>query len=195
MTTRDDQIVQEMIDRLRELQGSGEYVPLGRRVIAGEGLAGGGPLTADVTLSLSAAVTELLQAIDEMGGTSALTTEAELAAAVAPLAPREKVRPRVYYRDFTLMDPPSAAVTSPPIRIDGGCNLRAISVTVGTPGTKPVQVTVGTETVTVARGGSQGNIWVWVGHQAGDLVRVKVGATDAAEIVVSLRFEDAGVSS
>ena len=48
------QIVNEMIARLRALQGSGEYVPLARRVNAGAGLSGGGELSENVTVSLSA---------------------------------------------------------------------------------------------------------------------------------------------
>lgn len=54
------QIVQDMIVRLRELQGTGEYVPLTQQVIAGAGLAGGGPLSSNVTLSLNAANTAAL---------------------------------------------------------------------------------------------------------------------------------------
>lgn len=46
------QTVRTMIDRLRELQGTGEYVPLTTQVRAGTGLSGGGQLLEDVTLSL-----------------------------------------------------------------------------------------------------------------------------------------------
>lgn len=47
------QIVNQMVARLRELQGSGEYVPLARRVNAGPGLTGGGELSENVTVRLS----------------------------------------------------------------------------------------------------------------------------------------------
>ena len=58
-------IVQEMIDQLRLLQGSGEYVPLGRTVTAGTGLTGGGPLTADVTLALGQPERAAIQKIQD----------------------------------------------------------------------------------------------------------------------------------
>lgn len=57
------QIVNEMITRLRELQGSGEYVPLARTVAAGAGLTGGGSLEANVSLALTAENLDLLNRV------------------------------------------------------------------------------------------------------------------------------------
>ena len=58
-------IIQDMLEQLRLAQGSGEYVPLPRRITAGEGLAGGGDLTEDRTLSLSQQAQDAIQAVLE----------------------------------------------------------------------------------------------------------------------------------
>lgn len=80
------QIVQDMIVRLRELQGTGEYVPLTQQVIAGAGLAGGGPLSSNVTLSLNAASTA---AIDRLVSATWVTSAAPT---VTPTANRIALR-------------------------------------------------------------------------------------------------------
>ena len=48
-----EQIVETMIARLREMQATGESEIIGREIVAGEGLAGGGTLADDVTIRLS----------------------------------------------------------------------------------------------------------------------------------------------
>lgn len=190
---RSREIVEEMIRRLRELQGSGEFPPLGRKIIAGEGLAGGGTLEADVTLSLSPAAAEIVDAVEDAGGVPDLVTEEELRAAVAPLAVRSAVAPRVVYRDFTVVDPPSAPVSSPPLRVDAACTLTRVSVSVGSPGTRPVAVTVNGRAVTVPRGAGQATAEAKVALRPGETLRAEVSATDAAGIVVSARLEEPGV--
>ena len=96
-------------------------------------------------------------------------------------------------RGFTLMEPPAASITTPPVRIDKQCRIARISCTVGTPGTQAVRATVDGTTITVGAGSSQGTVSTNITKQAGNVIRVTIGATDAAGIVVSLRIEEPGV--
>lgn len=188
-------IVDEMIDRLRILQGSGEYVPLGRRVTAGVGLAGAGTLVNDITISLSPEALAAIEKVTELGDTAALATDAEVEAALAPYARRDQVAPMAVYRDFSVLEPPASQVTAPPLRIDADCQAVRVSVSVGTPGTRAVTATVNGQTITVAAGGSQGTRDLALTFRAGDVLRVTVASTDAAGIVVSVRLEEPGVTS
>ncbi|MFC3848899.1 hypothetical protein ACFORJ_01780 [Corynebacterium hansenii] len=192
---RATEIVDEMVDRLRVLQGSGEFVPLGRRVIAGTGLAGGGTLVNDITVSLSPDATTAIEKLTALGDTAHLATDEEVTAAIAPLARRDQVAPRIVYRDFSVLDPPASQITAPPLRIDADCQAASVSVSVGTPGTRSVTATVGGQTITVAPGGSQGTKALALAFRAGDVLRLTVGSTDAAGIVVSVRLEEPGVTS
>lgn len=192
---RPTEIVTEMIDRLRDLQGSGEYVPLGRRITAGVGLAGAGTLVNDITISLSPDALAAIDKITALGDTAALATDAEVAEAVAPLARREDVAPRVVYRDFSVLEPPASQVTAPPLRIDAECHAVRVSVSIGTPGTRPVKATVNGQTITVAAGGSQGTRDLALTFRDGDVLRLTVASTDAAGIVVSVRLEEPGVTT
>lgn len=195
MTSPDQstEIVDEMIARLRQLQGSGEFVPLGRRIIAGPGLAGGGSLADDITISASPDVMALVEAINDAGGIEHLATDEEVAAAVAGLVAADRVAPRAVYRDFTVMDSPATRITAPAVRVDTDCTLVRVSVTVGTPGTQPVPVIVDGTTVTVPAGASQATQERSGSKRPGDVLRVMVDATDAAGIVVSCRLEEPGV--
>lgn len=186
-------IVGEMIDRLRILQGSGEYVPLGRRVTAGTGLAGAGTLVSDITISLSPEVLSAIEKITALGDTAELATDAEVSAAIAPLVEKAEVAPRIVYRDFAVMEPPASEVTAPPLRIDAECQAVRVSLSIGTPGTRAVTASVNGQAITVAAGGSQGTRTLALAFHAGDTLRVQVMSTDAAGIVVSVRLEEPGV--
>lgn len=197
MTTpdRNTEIVNEMVDRLRKLQGSGEYVPLARRVTAGPGLAGGGTLTGDITISATPELVSLLQAVADAGGADAMVTRAYVDDHIAPLARRDHIAARVIYRDFTVGDAPLTQVSAPALRVDEACTLARVSVSVGAPGTQPVTVTVDGTTITVPAGSSQSTQARTGAKRAGDTIRVVVAATDASGIVVSVRLEEPGVTS
>lgn len=188
-----EQIVNEMIDRLRELQGSGEYVPLARRVTAGDGLRGGGPLLGDITVALSLEAEEVIRTVVESGGADNLVYAEDLDKKVEDFLTDTQIAPVVFYRDFTLMEPPAASTTTPPVRVDGQCRIARISCTVGTPGTQAVRATVDGTTITVGAGASQGTLSTNITKQEGNTIRVTISATDAAGIVVSLRLEEPGV--
>ena len=188
-----EQIVNEMIDRLRELQGSGEYVPLARRVTAGDGLRGGGPLLGDITVALSLEAEGVIRTVVESGGPGSIVFSPDLDEKVKDFLTDKQIAPVVFYRDFTLMEPPAASITTPPVRIDKQCRIARISCTVGTPGTQAVRATVDGTTITVGAGASQGTLSTNITKQEGNTIRVTIGATDAAGIVVSLRIEEPGV--
>lgn len=71
-------IVNEMITKLRELQGSGEYVPLTRNVAAGAGLTGGGSLLNNVTIALN---TDSLALLDKVRTSTWILSSAATTAA------------------------------------------------------------------------------------------------------------------
>lgn len=188
MTTPQNQIVDEMIERLRQLQGSGEFPPLTRRIEAGDGLQGGGTLAADMTLSLSddvAGLLEILQGRDP----SSLVTAGELTEALLGYASVDAAK-QVSYRDFTVTDAPVSTVVSPPLRLDVASVVERVTVTVGTPTNQPVVVTVGSKSVTVPAGSESVSETSAVTVGAGGRVTVTVGATSASRIVVSLRIRE-----
>lgn len=184
-----NEIVEEMIARLRDLQGSGEYPPLARKIEAGPGLAGGGTLENDVRLDLAVEHRQLLGALADIG-TDELVTKQDVTNFVTAEQLAAAAKPRVFYRDFTVGSAPLQAVTSPPIRVDETAAIKRISVTVGTPGSQPVDVSVAGETVRVNAGVESATKAVNVSRSSGNTVAVSVGATSASGIVVSLRFEE-----
>lgn|SRR5699024_3006043 len=184
------EIVDEMIARLRELQGSGEYPPLARKIEAGPGLAGGGTLEKDVRLDLAVEHRQLLAALADIGADK-IVTKTDAANFVTSEQLAAAAKPRVFYRDFTVGQAPLQAVTSPPVRVDAAATITRISVTVGTPGSQPVDVTVAGHTVRVNAGVESATKSVSISRAVGNTVAVTVGATSASGIVVSLRFEEA----
>lgn len=181
-----ERIVLEMVERLRELQGSGEYVPVGRKVIAGEGLHGGGGLTEDVTITVDEALLATINAAKELVGKD-LPDRGEVSEMISSSLP--KAAPRVYYRDFTVMDAPAQAVTAPAIHLGEEARLVSAEVTVSQPGARPVEVTVMGSKVTVPAKTGYGKITM--NTVVKGPLQVSVEATDAAGIVVSVRIEEA----
>lgn len=83
--------VDQLIVRLRELQGSGEYPPLSRKVNAGDGLEGGGSLEQDVTLRLPASTVQLLGKLSDLDLDNLVTTGALSQATADLLTDRKSV--------------------------------------------------------------------------------------------------------
>lgn len=181
-----NQVVADMVSRLREVQGSGEFPPLTRAVTAGAGLEGGGTLEADRELSLSQANRDLLAALAAKG-VGNLAVKGDLASFITSAA----LKPRVYYREFTVGDAPLAPVTAPPIRVDKPATLTQVTVVVGAPAATPTVVTVAGVKVTVQASGEYATSTTAVKFSAGQPISLRVDATSAARIVVSLRFEEA----
>ena len=188
MTTPQDQIVDEMIVRLRELQGSGEVPPLTRQIQAGDGLKGGGTLAEDMTLSLSDEVAALVQVLRERPPAS-LVTATELTEELTEYASVAAAK-QVSYRDFTVTDAPVSTVVSPPLRLDVASVVERVTVTVGTPSNQAVVATVGSKSVTVPAGTESVSETAAVTVGAGGRLTVSVAATSASRIVVSLRVRE-----
>lgn len=182
-------LVDEMIGRLRQLQGSGEYPPLTRKVEAGEGLAGGGTLEEDLTLSLDP---DLKQTLEELGDRdpTTLITQDDLTEAIKDFVTQENLPARVIYRDFTVTDAPISQVTAPPIRADEDCTITRVTVVAASPGSQPVTVAVAGQTVTVPEGVESITEIITIARTAGQSIPVTVNATDASDIVISLRIEE-----
>lgn len=191
---RSEQIVSEMITRLRELQGSGEYPPLSRRISAGEGLTGGGTLENDITIGLEAEATQLLQALGERGDLTQLVTGAQLSEALDAYLRTEDVRDNVVYRDFTVADAPASTVVSPPLRVDADAVVERVTVSIAQPTTDDVRVTVRAAThsqAVVVDGGVESSTWpLAFAVNPGATISVEVESTSAAGIVVSLRVRE-----
>lgn len=190
MTTENDLIVDEMIARLRALQGSGEFPPLTRSILAGEGLEGGGTLEDDRTLAIDAATRQLLAELEARGDLDALATTDEVADALQSYVRSDDAKPIVSYRDFTVTDPPATTVNAPPLRIDVPSVLERVSVTVGTPSAQQVNVTVAGQSVTVPAGNESVSVALGQTLGAETLLRLQVAATSASGIVVSLRIRE-----
>lgn len=77
-------IIQEMIEELRQLQGSGEYVPLTRLISTGTGLTGGGSLESNRSISLTPAAAA---AIDKVTDSDWVLSSKVVAAATANTIP------------------------------------------------------------------------------------------------------------
>lgn len=192
---RSEQIVSEMITRLRELQGSGEYPPLSRRISVGEGLTGGGTLENDITIGLEAEAAQLLQDLGERGDLTQLVTGAQLSEALDAYLRTEDVRDNVVYRDFTITDAPASTVVSPPLRVDADAVVERVTVSIAQPTTDDVRVTVRAAThsqAVVVDGGVESNTWpLAFAVDPGATISVEVESTSAAGIVVSLRVREA----
>lgn len=184
-----NEIVDEMIARLRTLQGSGEYPPLARKIEAGPGLQGGGTLEDDVRLDLAVEHRQALASLKDIGLDNIATSD-DLADFVTSEQLQSAAKPRVFYRDFTVGQAPLQEVVSPPIRVDEDAVITRITVTCGAPGSQVVEVVAAGESITVPAGSESASKAVEIERAAGSTVIVSVGATSAAEIVVSLRFEE-----
>lgn len=183
------EIVDEMILRLRDLQGSGEFPPLTRQITAGEGLEGGGTLEDDIEIRLPAATVQLLADLLDID-LEQLVDDPGLTAALAAYVTKEALPRRVVVRDFTVTDPPLATVSAPPIRVDENSTITRITVVVGWPGSQSVTATVAGETITVSAGSESATRVVSVPRTAGQIIPVSVAATSASGIVVSVRLEE-----
>lgn len=191
---RSEQIVSEMITRLRELQGSGEYPPLTRKISAGEGLKGGGTLEENMTLSLDDDVAQLLSDLQKRGDLTQLVTDGQLADALSVYLRTEDARANVVYRDFTISDAPASTVVSPPLRVDAESVVERVTVSIAQPTTDDVRVTVRAATHSqsvVVDGGVESRSWPLAFTVDVDAtLSVEVESTSAAGIVVSLRVRE-----
>lgn len=184
-TSRHQDIVEEMIARLRKLQGSGEYVPLARKIQAGSGLSGGGPLDQDVAVSVDARWLKVLERAEKAGdiaSTSDLDSVREEITGGFP--------PHIFYRDFTIIESPSHDTAIPKIYADNDCTITSIRISATRPGSQPISAQINSATYKVKAGQEWAAYSTSITVKKNESIKVSIGQTDASGIVVSLRFEE-----
>lgn len=129
-----EQIVETMIARLREMQATGESEIIGREIVAGEGLAGGGTLADDVTIRLAQTVLDNLARAERSVSVSALEerltgyiTEQQQADALAGYLRRQDGY-RVLSLPFSHPGHVTGTVTAPPLVMGRGGTIESVTV-------------------------------------------------------------------
>ena len=142
-------IVEAMIARLRELQATGESEVVGRRIVAGAGLAGGGTLADDVTIGLSQASLNAVARADRSVSDASLAetlegyvTAEDHVAALGDYLPRADAY-RVIVLPFSHPGTVTGTVTAPPILPTGPGAIESVSVAVAEPGAELTVVVAG----------------------------------------------------
>lgn len=129
-----EQIVETMIARLREMQATGESEIIGREIVAGEGLAGGGTLADDVTIRLAQNVLNNLARAERSVSVSALEerltgyiTEQMQADALAGYLRRQDGY-RIVSLPFSHPGHVTGTVTAPPLVMGRGGTIESVTV-------------------------------------------------------------------
>ena len=127
-------IVEAMIARLRDMQATGESEIIGREIVAGEGLAGGGTLAEDVTIRLAQNVLDNLVRAERSVSDSSLAetleryvTLDEHASFMSDYLPRADAH-RVIVLPFSHPGTVTGTVTAPPILPTGPGTIESVSV-------------------------------------------------------------------
>lgn len=186
----DERIVGEMIDRLRDLQGIAEGVPPLRRVSAGAGLTGGGTLANDVTLALDGEMLAAVRALVSRGGAASLVTDKELGEALAGYVAAGDVVPHIVSHDFSVVGSPSERIVSAPLVFTKPGVLRNVVISCREPGARQVTVTFNGEQFVLMAGQQYVVLNSSRQVQTSRAYPLTVNATDAADILVSLRIEE-----
>lgn len=152
-----EQIVETMIARLREMQATGESEIIGRRIVAGEGLAGGGTLADDVTIRLAQTVLDNLARAERSVSVSALEerlsgyiTEQQQADALAGYLRRADGY-RIVSLPFSHPGHVTGKVTAPPLVMGRGGTIESVTVGAAETGAD-LTVTVAGRAVTLRAG-------------------------------------------
>lgn len=152
-----EQIVETMIARLRELQATGESEIIGREIVAGEGLAGGGTLADDVTIRLAQNVLDNLARAERSVSVSALEerltgyiTEQMQADALAGYLRRQDGY-RILSLPFSHPGHVTGTVTAPPLVMGRGGTIESVTVGAAESGAD-LTVTVAGRTFTLPAG-------------------------------------------
>lgn len=134
ITPESEAAVAAMIARLREIQATGESEVVGRQIVAGEGLAGGGTLADDVTIRLSQNVLDNLARAERSVSDSSLAetlqqyvTLDEHSAFMSDYLPRADAH-RVIVLPFSHPGTVTGTVTAPPILPTGPGTIESVSV-------------------------------------------------------------------
>ncbi|WP_297451648.1 hypothetical protein [uncultured Corynebacterium sp.] len=190
LDNRESEIVLEMIQRLRDLQGIDENIPMTRRIIAGHGLTGGGTLERDVTIDLSQEIRQTISDLQAIGAISSLVTAQELTAILDAYAKTADRKPVAISHDFTVMEAPSDTISAPLVMVDVDSVITRVNITAVSTGSLPVKATIDGTPFTLSAGSASKSFRTSLAKAAGSTIALRVAATDAAGILVSLRLEE-----
>lgn len=193
--TANSETVEAMVQRLQELNALGMGQFLARKIIAGNGLAGGGDLSEDRTISLAQGALESLAkadaAVDDAALQEALLAYLTKEQASATYATKADAR-QVYVLPFTHPGTVNGSVTSPQIVLPQAATLTAVTVAVDAPGDEVTVNVIGgaTAAVTVPAGGST-KVTTGLDVAVSGPVRVRIDSTAAKGVTTLLRFREA----
>lgn len=190
--TANSETVAALVTRLRELQALGQAEFLSRRINTGNGLTGGGDLSADRTLSLSEGVLESMGRADSAVQPAALSerlqaylTSAETAATYAT-----KSAVGISWVPFSHPGTINGETTSPPLSLPGPARLVGVAVAAeSVDAALSVSVTGGASaSVSLASGATSGQASNLSAEITGP-VRVRLASAAASGVTVTLRVQ------
>lgn len=187
--------VDAMITRLRELQATGESEVVGRQIVAGEGLAGGGTLAEDVTIGLSQASQDAISRADRSVSDSSLAetlegyvTAEDHAALMADYLPRADAD-RVIVLPFSHPGTVAGRVDAPPILPTGPGTIESVSVALAEAGAE-LTVTVAGRPFVVPAGQTAGSFTHGGPVTASTPLQLSLTSTGARGVTVSVRIRE-----
>ena len=188
-------IVETMIARLRELQATGESEIIGRRIVAGAGLAGGGTLAEDVTIGLSQASQDAVSRADRSVSDASLAetleayvTAEDHASLMADYLPRADAS-RVIVLPFSHPGTVAGTVTAPPILPTGPGTIESVSVAVAEAGAE-LTVTVAGRPFVVPAGQTSRSFTHGGPVTTSTPLALSLASTGARGVTVSVRIRE-----
>ena len=191
-----EQIVETMIARLREMQATGESEIIGREIVAGEGLAGGGTLADDVTIRLSQNTLDNLARAERSVSVSALEerltgyiTEQMQADALAGYLRRQDGY-RIAMLPFSHPGTVAGTVAAPPVLATGPGVIESIGVSVAEEGADLTVTVAGRAYVLPA--GQTGRVFEHGGPVTkGGPISLSLASTGVRGVTVAVRIREA----
>lgn len=189
------EVVEAMIARLRELQATGESEVVGREIVAGEGLAGGGTLAEDVTIGLSQASQDAISRANRSVSDSSLAetlqqyvTAEDHAASMSDYLPRADAA-RLVVLPFSHPGTVVGTVDAPPILPTGPGTIESVSVALAEAGAE-LTVTVAGRSFVVPAGQTTGAFAHGGPVTTSTPLQLSLASTGARGVTVSVRIRE-----
>lgn len=189
------QAVQAMVDRLRDLQATGETELAYRTISVGEGLEGGGDLTADRTISLSQATRNALQRAAQSVSTAGLEEALRNYMTTQDMVQRlndyqlKRDAHRIWTVPYTYPGTLTQEVQAPPLVAVGSGTITSVGIAASTAGAEVV-VTLGGRQYRLAQGTATVLHEVGVPISAGGPINLTVASTNATGVTVHIRVQE-----
>lgn len=192
--TADSQTIDALVARLQELNALATAQFFSRVIATGNGLTGGGDLSADRTISLSEGAVESLSKADNSVSGAALDTRLQsyltTAKAATDYATKSEAK-QVYVVPFTYGGTVNGETVSPQIRLPKASVLTNISASVDTEGSSVTVATTGGVSASVSISAGQTSV---VSPDMSSTVsgplRVRITSSSATGVTVLLRFRE-----